>query len=66
MNIQTKYNYEKRWYKTSEKELLNIIKEEVGDSNPEGTLLYITEIIKKGKSISVGSCKIRIDTHISK
>jgi hypothetical protein len=59
MNIQTKYHYEKIWTSTSEKDLLKIIAEEVGDVNPEGTLSYIKEAIKDSKVISVGSCKFR-------
>ena len=59
MNIQTKYHYEKIWTSTSEKNLLKIIAEEVGDVNPEGTLSYIKEAIKDSKVISVGSCKFR-------
>jgi len=59
MNIQTKYHYEKIWTTTSEKDLLKIIAEEVGDVNPEGTLSYIKEAIKDSKVISVGSCKFR-------
>jgi hypothetical protein len=59
MNIQTKYHYEKTWTTTSEKDLLKIIAEEVGDVNPEGTLSYIKEAIKDSKVISVGSCKFK-------
>ena len=59
MNIQTKYHYEKIWTSTSEKDLLKIIAEEVGDVNPEGTLSYMKEAIKDSKVISVGSCKFR-------
>ncbi len=59
MIIQTQYNYEKTWTATSEKDLLRIIEEEIGDADPKGTLLYIEESIKSGKTISVGSCKFR-------
>lgn len=59
MKIETQYNYEKVWRLTSEQELLHIIAEEVGDADPEGTLLYIKDVIKKGKTINVGSCKFR-------
>ena len=60
MNIQTKYNYEKTWAKSTEKELLTIIEEEIGDSDVEGTLVYIKEVVKKGRIISVGNCKFRL------
>jgi len=59
MDIQTQYNYEKTWTVTNEKDLLRIIEEEVGDADPQGTLLYIKESIKNGKVISVGSCRFR-------
>lgn len=59
MNIQTQYNYEKIWTRTSEKDLLRIIEEEVGDADVKGTLEYIKEVIKTGKTISVGSCKFK-------
>lgn len=59
MKIETKYNYEKTWSLTSEADLLKIIAEEVGDADPKGTLVYIKEVIKTGKEISVGSCKFR-------
>lgn len=59
MNIQTKYNYEKKWCDTSEKDILKIIAEEVGDADPQGTLIYIKEKIKKDKTLYVGSCEFR-------
>ncbi|WP_428737594.1 hypothetical protein [Sulfurimonas sp.] len=59
MKIETKYSYEKTWAQTKEEDLLKIIAEEVGDADPHGTLLYIKEVLKKGKEISVGSCKFR-------
>ena len=60
MIIQTQYNYEKTWTETNEKDILRIISEEIGDADPEGTLIYIKEVIKTGKTISVGSCKFRV------
>ncbi len=59
MNIQTQYHYEKKFSDTNEKDLLRIIEEEVGDADPEGTLLYIKETLRSGKTITVGSCKFR-------
>jgi hypothetical protein len=59
MNIQTQYHYEKTWTTTSEKDLLKIIAEEVGDIDPQGTLSYVKEAIKNFKIISVGSCKFK-------
>ena len=59
MKIETQYSYEKIWTLTQESDLLKIIAEEVGDADPQGTLLYIKESIKNGKEITVGSCKFR-------
>ncbi|MCK9491153.1 MAG: hypothetical protein M0Q24_03600 [Sulfurimonas sp.] len=59
MNIQTQYNYEKTWTTTNEKDLLRIIEEEIGDADPQGTLLYVKESIKNGKIISVGTCRFK-------
>lgn len=59
MKIQTQYSYEKTWSDTNEKDLLRIIEEEIGDADPQGTLLYVKEAIKTGKVISVGSCKFK-------
>ena len=61
MKIQTQYNYEKTWTTTSEKDLLRMVTEEIGDADPEGTLRYVKEAIKSGKVISVGSCKFRLE-----
>jgi len=61
MKIQTQYNYEKTWTNTSEKDLLRIINEEIGDADPEGILSYVKEAIKSGKVISVGSCRFRVE-----
>jgi len=60
MKIQTQYHYEKIWTLTSEDDLLKIIEEEVGDADVKGTLAYIKEAIKGGKTISVGSCKFQL------
>ena len=59
MNIQTQYSYEKIWTDTSEKDLLRMIEEEIGDADPQGTLAYVKEAVKNSKVISVGSCKFR-------
>ncbi len=59
MQIETKYSYEKVWSETQEDDLLKIISEEVGDADPKGTLEYIKEVCRSGKSINVGKCKFR-------
>lgn len=59
MKIATKYSYEKVWQETKEEDLLRMIKEEVGDEGAEGTLIYVKDACKKGKTITVGSCKFK-------
>ena len=59
MNIQTQYSYEKTWTDTKEKDLLRIIEEEIGDADPKGTLSYIQDSIKNGKTITVGTCRFK-------
>jgi len=59
MKIETQYHYENIYRVTQESDLLKMIAEEVGDADPEGTLLYIKEAIKNGKVILVGSCRFR-------
>jgi len=61
MNIQTQYSYEKTWTTTNEVDLLRIIEEEIGDADPKGTLSYVKQSIKKGKVITVGSCRFKIE-----
>ena len=60
MQIQTQYTYEKTWMDTSEKDLLRMIEEEIGEADPKGTLSYVKEAIKNGKTISVGSCRFKM------
>jgi len=60
MKIETKYNYEKTWQLTNEKDLLKMIEEEIGALGAEGTLQYIKATLKNGKELSVGSCKFRM------
>lgn len=61
MKIQTQYNYEKIWTITSEKDLLRMVEEEIGNADVKGTLSYIKEVIKSGKVITVGSCRFRVE-----
>jgi len=60
MKIETRYNYEKRWTLTPERDILKIIEEEIGSDDVQGVLMYIKEAIKGGNEISVGTCKFRI------
>ena len=57
MDLYTKYSYEKKWSKTTEKEALRMIEEEMPETDPQGTLSYIMSEIKKGKTITLGDCR---------
>ncbi len=57
VEIYTKYTYEKRWQKTSEKDALRMIAEEMPETDPESTLKYIISQIEKGKVITLGECR---------
>ena len=57
MDIYTQYTYEKKWLKTSKKDVLRMISEEMPEADAEGTLVYIVDQIKKGKVVTLGSCK---------
>jgi len=59
MKILTQYTYEKIWRPTSLADALQIIKEEVGDADPEGTWKYVRETIERGKTITVGGCRFK-------
>ena len=59
MDIYTRYSYEKKWTKTTEKQALQIISEEMPETDAEGTLSYIKMEIKKGKTITLGGCKFQ-------
>ncbi len=59
MDIYTQYTYEKKWSKTTHKEALRMIAEEMPDTDAEGTLSYISAEIKKGKTITLGDCRFR-------
>ena len=57
MDIYTQYTYEKKWLKTSKKDTLRMISEEMPEADAAGTLVYIMDKIKKGKVVTLGSCK---------
>ena len=62
MEFYTQYTYEKKWTKTSEKEALHMISEEMPDTDAEGTLAYILSEISKGKTITLGECRFKATT----
>lgn len=59
VDIFTQYTYEKKWQKTSQKDALSMIEEEMPDTDAEGTLKYIISQIEKGKTITLGECRFR-------
>jgi len=59
IDIYTQYTYEKKWLKTSEKDALRMISEEMPDTDAIGTLKYILSEIAKGKTITLGTCKFK-------
>ena len=59
MTLYTQYTYEKKWTKTSTKEALLMIDEEMPETDAEGTLTYIMSEIAKGKTITLGECRFK-------
>jgi len=59
VDIYTQYTYEKKWLKTSQKDALRMIEEEMPETDAEGTLKYILAEIQKGKTITLGECRFK-------
>jgi len=59
MELYTQYTYEKKWTKTSTKEALRMIDEEMPETDAEGTLSYIMSEVAKGKTITLGECRFK-------
>ncbi len=59
MEIYTQYTYEKKWQKTSQKDALRMISEEMPETDAEGTLAYILSEIQKGKTVTLGGCRFK-------
>ena len=59
VDIYTQYTYEKKWMKTSQKDALRMIVEEMPDTDAQGTLKYILSEIQKGKTVTLGECRFR-------
>jgi len=57
--MYTQYIYEKKWTKTTTKDALKIIAEEMPETDVDGTLIYILEEMGKGKTITLGSCRFK-------
>ena len=58
-SLYTQYDYEKKWQKTTHKEALKMISEEMPETDAEATLHYILTQIAKAKSVTLGSCRFR-------
>ena len=59
MELYTQYTYEKKWTKTSTKEALRMINEEMPDTDADSTLAYISAEIAKGKVVTLGGCRFK-------
>lgn len=57
--LETQFVKETRWVPTTRDDALRLLKEEMGDADPEGVLDYILGATKNGKVITVGSCRFR-------
>ncbi len=61
MDLLTQYTYEKKWMKTSNKDAIRMIGEEMPDTDAESTLSYILSEIKNGKTVTLGTCKFKAE-----
>ena len=61
MHMFSKYGYEKKWMKTSESEAEKMISDEMPEADTKGTLSYIMTEIKKGKTVTLGECKFKLN-----
>lgn len=62
MQLLTRYITEKAWVRTSEKDALRIIAEEIGDADPQGVLTYVLDAIRRGGVVTVGTCRFKLQT----
>lgn len=51
-DIYSKYSYEKKWTKTSLKDLERILSEEMPEAPLADTLKYVLDTCKKGQTVS--------------
>ncbi|PHS39189.1 MAG: hypothetical protein COB07_07055 [Sulfurovum sp.] len=59
MDLYTRYTYEKKWMKTSQKDALRMIEEEMPETDAAGTLKYILSETAKGKTVTLGACRFK-------
>jgi len=60
LKLYTQYIYEKKWVPTSDKDALRMIGEEMPETDVQATLRYILNEIKKGKTVTLGSCRFKV------
>jgi len=65
VEIYTQYIYERTWQRTSQKDALRMIEEEMPEADAKGTLDYILKEIQKGKTITLGECRFKSSTERS-
>lgn len=61
VQILTRYTYEKKWTKTSKHEAMNIIEKEMPETDVEATWEYILSEVKKGKTVTLGDCRFKME-----
>ncbi len=64
--VLTQFTYEKKWSKTSKNEALDIIEKEMPETDVEATWEYILSEIKKGKTVTLGDCRFKVDLEAEK
>ena len=55
----TQFLYEKTWTPVSDAEAIRLIDDEMKMGDGKGTLEYVKEATKNGKTITVGECRFR-------
>jgi len=58
----SQFLYEKVWTKTSDEEAIRLIDDEMKEGDAKGTLAYIKAASTKGKVITVGECRFKVET----
>lgn len=59
--LYTQYTYEKKWQKTSQKDALRMIQEEMPETDAQSTLQYILGQTQKGKTVTLGACRFKAE-----
>ena len=61
MKIFTQFLKETIWRETSLRDTLDIIKVEFPDTDVDGTFKYIKDECSKGKTVTLGECRFRME-----